>query len=232
MKLKEENPILVEGRTMFPKRVKSSSDRNILGGAENNTKLGNGKRIIRKGKWKGMPLFTLTLEERKTCPRSCEHWRDCFGNNMYLATRISHKDSFFEDLEREISNYAQRYPNGFVVRLHVLGDFFSVEYVELWGRLLKAFPQLKTFGYSAVKDGEISKALHTLRKKYRKRFQIRQSSNNSFSKRRKFLKFAANEKFKGKGIVCPHSTGQVESCVTCGLCFEPNFDKTIIFPDH
>ena len=49
-----------------------------------NTKLG--KRVT-KGKLAGFPIFTVTLEERATCPRSCIHWDDCYGNNMMNATR-------------------------------------------------------------------------------------------------------------------------------------------------
>ena len=32
---------------------------------------------------------------------------------------------------------AVKHVNGFAVRLHNLGDFYSVEYVELWRKLLE-----------------------------------------------------------------------------------------------
>lgn len=38
-----------------------------------------GKRIT-KGLWAGMPIYTLTLEERASCPSYCHMWRDCYGN--------------------------------------------------------------------------------------------------------------------------------------------------------
>src|SRR5262249_24811065 len=45
---------------------------------------------------------TLTLEERATCPTTCRHWRDCYGNKMHRAQRwqrgpwetVSNRDDF------------------------------------------------------------------------------------------------------------------------------------------
>ena len=53
-------------------------------------------------------------------------------------------------LEREIEVLDVRHGGGFVVRFHVLGDFYSVEYVGLWRRLLRQYPTLRVFGYTCV----------------------------------------------------------------------------------
>ena len=45
-------------------------------------------RLVTKGKFKGYKVFSLTLEERATCPTSCERWGDCYGNNMPFAHRL------------------------------------------------------------------------------------------------------------------------------------------------
>jgi hypothetical protein len=42
-----------------------------------------------------------------------------------------------------------QHPGGFLVRLHVLGDFYSVRYAELWHEALEAYPALHIFGYTA-----------------------------------------------------------------------------------
>ena len=86
--------------------------------ASTNTKLG--KRVT-KGKLAGFPILTLTLEERATCPRSCAHWADCYGNNMMNATRYKADDSLVEQIERDLTHYQAKYPKGFLVRLHVYG---------------------------------------------------------------------------------------------------------------
>jgi hypothetical protein len=41
-----------------------------------------------KGPRRGWPIFTLTLEERATCPRTCAAWAFCYGNAMQAAERI------------------------------------------------------------------------------------------------------------------------------------------------
>ena len=40
------------------------------------------------------------------------------------------------------------HPNGFAVRLHNLGDFYSLQYVALWRRLLARHPALHVWGYT------------------------------------------------------------------------------------
>jgi hypothetical protein len=107
-----------------------------------------GKKV-RKGKYKGFPIVTLTLEERKTCPSSCAHWSDCYGNNMPFATRYDVGPEFENMLELELKELQRKYPNGFLVRLHILGDFYSVSYVAKWAKWLTMFPALHIYGYTA-----------------------------------------------------------------------------------
>jgi hypothetical protein len=76
----------MSGRTIFPGTVRParSSDRWALKRGEHSRKIGD---EILKSKWKGFPVWTLTLEERATCPRTCQHWRSCYGNKISLAAR-------------------------------------------------------------------------------------------------------------------------------------------------
>ena len=39
-------------------------------------------------------MFTLTLIERETCTNECEHYYDCFGNNMPFAHRFEVNRAF------------------------------------------------------------------------------------------------------------------------------------------
>ena len=104
-----------------------------------NVKLG--KRVT-KGPLKGFPIFTLTLEERATCPASCIHWDDCYGNNMMNATRYTGDNSLLAQIELDLAYYQAKYPEGFLLRLHVLGDFYSVAYVAAWAKWLGMFSAL------------------------------------------------------------------------------------------
>src|SRR4051812_10428976 len=78
------HPAVAEGRTLYPGQVMQPGQRAILKGGRNSPKIG--PKIL-KGHWTGFPVFTLTLEERATCPDCCRHWRSCMGNNMHWSER-------------------------------------------------------------------------------------------------------------------------------------------------
>jgi hypothetical protein len=103
----------------------------------------------------GMPIYGLTLEERATCPVSCEHFRphventgaaSCYGDNMRWAIRYSVNRELMAAIEAQVSELNSRGP--FLVRLHVLGDFPTVGYVMFWHRLLMAYDNLRVYGYT------------------------------------------------------------------------------------
>ena len=85
-----------------------------------NKKLG---KTVTKGKHKGRPIYTLTLEERATCPRSCGHWDDCYGNNMPFAHRLTAGQGLTKKIYADLTAIQKKHKQ-FLVRLHVLGDSF------------------------------------------------------------------------------------------------------------
>lgn len=213
--LQPTHKAVLKGRTIFLSTVKAPTKvSRLLQPASMNKKLGNGKDIITKGKWKGMPLYQLTLEERKTCPKSCEQWKVCYGNNMPFANRINHESpAFIGELEQEVKALASKHSSGFVVRLHVLGDFYSVGYVRFWEKMLEEHPELRLFGYThRDPSSTIGRAIRTMN---RARCWIRWSDYGG--------PMSANtDKTDGtpaEGIPCPEQTGKTESCLTCGLCW-------------
>ena len=63
--------------------------------------------MISKGKWAGMPMFQMSLQERASCPSTCKQWAACFGNNMAFAHRIDHTHpEFMPKLAAEIERLA------------------------------------------------------------------------------------------------------------------------------
>jgi len=221
---------VIEKRTLFSKNVKNPMENkaDILKPGSNNKKLGG---FISKGIWRGLPMFSLTLEERATCPTSCAHYKDCYGNNMRFAHRYKSGDDLENRLEIELTklNYIHKF--GFVVRLHVLGDFYNVNYVQKWEKWLKKFPNMKIFGYTGYKpDDKIQKyaeiGLEILRVRLQnpRRFQIRISDGGD-------VEFSANPIDEGfKGFTCPEQTGKVPTCSDCGLCWTTN--KNVNFITH
>jgi hypothetical protein len=212
MKLRPDNPALSEHRTVFPYRVKTVTEvKRVLQSVAHNSKLGNGVPVVAKGKWRGMAAFTLTLEERATCPSTCTMWADCYGNNLRFATRISSVDmaSLQERLETEVKALLRTYGR-ILVRLHVLGDFATKGYAEFWARMMREHKCLHIFGFTQwPRDSEIGRAVQTINDADPERVWIRFSNAGG--------PMSAN--VEGEGIPCPEQIGKTASCMTCGLCW-------------
>lgn len=221
---------LSEKRTVYPTTVvRDLTNENILKSGVNSSKIGG---VVRKGKWKDMPIYTLTLEERATCPITCSHWRSCFGNKMQFARRIDHTAPDFElALVRHVARLARQHPRGFVVRLHVLGDFFSVRYVNLWAAMLDTVPALNVFGYSArwnVQTDEIAAVLVPMVMARWDRFAIRFSDAPINECATVSLEHPIQK--PADAVVCPEQMGLTESCSTCAFCWQSK--KPVAFIQH
>lgn len=223
-----DNPALAEGRTLYPSTVGLPDRLPVLKSGASAAKIG--RRIV-KGKWKGFEVYTLTLEERATCPISCRHWRSCFGNGMQVATRMRHGAELERRISAEVRALAGKHPKGFAIRLHVLGDFYSTEYVAMWARLLKEVPQLHVFGFSArwdYRDDEIAHALIDLAGSNWKRFAIRFS--NAPVDECSTVSIEHPFQNPADAIICPQQLGKTQACVTCALCWQTT--RRIAFLQH
>jgi hypothetical protein len=223
-----DHPAVMTGHTIYPSMVHTVSEAaSVLKPGNYQSKIG---AVILKGEWKDYPVYTLTLEERSTCPPSCHHWRSCFGNKMHLAHRMEHGPGLEARLTLEIAALAKSHPAGFAVRLHVLGDFYSVEYVELWGQLLERHPQLNVWGYSARwgKDDPIAAALLALQ---HDRFRMRFSDAPDGLAAPKTISIQHPlQKPNDATTICPEQLGQTESCSSCALCWHSR--ERIAFIQH
>jgi hypothetical protein len=220
-----DHPAILEGRTIYPSTVVSPRDVWALKSGANWRKIGG---EVLKGKWRGFPLYILNLEERKTCPTACRHWRSCYCNHMQWMQRMEAGPDLEWKLEREIAMLSIDHPN-FVVRLHGAGDFYSVAYVELWRTLLERHEGLHVFGYTARMDDAIADALRSLARDVGwSRFAMR-FSNGPFPLRSTVTIESVRQKPVG-ALVCPEQTGKTESCSTCALCWQS--EKRIAFLQH
>lgn len=219
---------LITANTRYRKSVKPASD-NMLKPGTNNAKLGG---VVTAKKWQGMVMYSLTLEERATCPTSCQQWTNCYGNNMPFAHRFSHEDpDFLSKLDTQLSKLAKKHQQGFVVRLHVLGDFYNDVYVKWWRAMLNKYPALHAFGYTH-RDMYSPEGMHILHMNNTMpdRWQIR-FSDNPVPLMSAHVVQKDYAPIKGSEIVCPEQLGTAKSCADCGLCWSaPN--RKIMFVEH
>lgn len=224
------NPTIEAGRSLFfRKGVRAPDDvGNVLVSGHSNVKIG---RDVRKGPLSGYWIYTLSLEERATCPRSCHHWVTCYGNNMPYAKRVDHRDRFAlqdairRDVERLLS---VRGRVGILVRLHALGDFFAPEYVAFWGNLLAEFDRLAVYGYTAWSPfSAIGQEIRATKRAFGRRFAIRWSNGGAEQDCTVPIR-SVDEAVNS--IVCPEQTGRTAACATCGLCW--GTQRNIAFIEH
>ncbi len=192
----------------------------VLKSGEHSRKIGGS---VAKGPWRGFPLYTLTLQERATCSAACHHFHTCMGNNMNWSERIAHGPDLERRLDYELEVLSRRHPRGFAVRLHVLGDFYSPEYVARWLGWLDRFPALHVFGYTAWgPETEIGAALAAAVAARWDRFAIRRSVAADVGGDWPLAVTAWTvpaDHRHGNAIVCPAQTDRTECCGTCGLCW-------------
>lgn len=173
--------------------------------------------------------FTATLEERASCPATCREWASCYGNRMQAAERIEHGPALMPALAREIAGLAARHPGGFLVRLHVLGDFWSVDYVAFWEEQLTRTPALHLFGFTAHDPASpIGSAIAGMTARLGwERAAIRFSGAAGRDDASRVLGPGEHD---GEAILCPAQTGATDCCATCALCWQSR--RSIAFRRH
>ena len=228
-------------RTRYLKSVKPP-DTNMLKSASYNKKLG---KTVSIKKWKDMPMFALTLEERNTCTTACNQYKICYGNNMPFAKRHDHTDpDFLDNLDASINNVPNQRgsKDGFVVRLHVLGDFYSKAYVNAWQSALNKYPGLHAFGYTHHRhDSPIGKQLKRMNEVAPDRWQIRFSDDMDDQFRARVISGTYDKSLKHftdydhtevlpNEIVCPEQLGKTMGCTSCGYCWSSQ--NPVVFLAH
>lgn len=233
--LPADHPAVTEGRTLFPSRVFAAGDvPRLLVGGHNAAKIG---AVIVKGPWAGLPVVTLTLEERATCPSSCTLWRECYGNAMPLARRVRVGSDFSVRLGAELRALAAAHPRGFALRLHVLGDVPDMDYLRHWVRWMAEIPQLHVWGYTAHRrsspiGGIIAEANEFWPGRWVVRFSVPAGERPGQHQATTIWR-QPEAGVVAEGIVCPAQTGGTQACATCGLCWAPAAaGKRIVFIGH
>lgn len=214
-------------QTRYLKGVKPPS-LNMLKRGKQNKKLGD-KVTVKM--WKGMTMYSLSLEERATCPSDCEQWDNCYGDNMPFAHRFNHNSNNFIDyLGVQLDQLNDKHRDGFVVRLHVLGDFYDGKYIVQWQIWLNQFENLRVFGYTHHKaDTQLGNMINNVNRLHPQQFRIRYSDDDSTPFNASVVQTSA-EALARPGIVCPEQSKFTDSCATCGYCWSS--DQPVVFYEH
>lgn len=226
-----------EGTIFTTARAAPSATDRVLMDGRNNSKMGGDVLV---GPLAGARIFSLTLEERATCPRSCQHWRGCYGNGMPFATRWAHGPDLLDRLQDEIADLCAAHER-VLIRLHVLGDFWSADYVAFWRSLLEQHDGLHVFGFTAWDaHTEIGTEIERTRAVFGLRFSVRHSEQTG-----KWGAFTLPEgpivspfpaRFVGDALICPEQRNAINGtekrvhCGSCGACWQS--DRPIAFFIH
>lgn len=217
-----------------PRSPVKSTGLRVFKAATGNKKLAkkNTTKQITRGRFRGMPMYLLTLEERATCWSGCQNWTVCYGDNMPFAKRHHPGVELTEAITADLQVLNTRHRNGYVIRLHVLGDFYSVDYVQHWHQALVQNPSLHLFGYTHWRQSDpIGKAVADMVAAFPDRTAFRRSDPSE-----------ANDPLPGAwtiertqlpvlgSVTCPEQTGKTSSCNTCGLCM--NTTTAVSFINH
>lgn len=209
--------------TRYPQTIRSP-DATILKPGVNNRKLGG---VVKTGPLKGAVMYSLSLEERATCPKSCLLWEKCYGNNMPFAHRYDHTSpEFFPQLGAALDEICMSHKR-VLVRLHVLGDFFSPDYARWWGEQMNVRPELNIYGYTAHEPtSAIGKELHTIALMHGWHRAAIRFSGADLPVRSTCVK----PDRKSGSFICPEQLKQVKSCAACGACW--NGETNVQFLPH
>ena len=150
---------------------------------------------------------------------------------MPFAHRFEVNEAFMLRLESDIEYYVEKYPEGILIRLHVLGDFESIQYIEFWNRMLHTYSSIAIYGYT--RNHITSKYEHiralgyktiAVRNIHKDRFAIRFSNklDDEFS--------ANSREITNEGITCLAQVKANVSCSDCTLCWASK--KQIGFITH
>jgi len=183
-------------------------------------------------------VFTFSLPSHITCPgmsiwckKHCYAYRyerrrpkcqKAYQNNFALTQNI---DNFITTMIGILPRIMPCF------RIHISGDFYSIEYIEAWQKICSAFPQTKFWTYSRSWNvSELLPSLNTLRTL--PNVQIFASTDPTIRLPPEDWRIAFIETdLRANGLICLAQTKEKHSCLQCGYCFNQK-DVNIIFKVH
>lgn len=219
--------------TLFQERVRDvvPGEPVLIDGASN-SKIGGDVLV---GWLKGAKIFTLTLEERATCPDYCPLWDACYGNGLNWSIRWRPGPALEAQIEDDVKRLCAKHGT-ILVRLHITGDFYSEAYVQMWNRLLWENPGLNVFGFTMHRDdSELGRIIGQIRGVDPKRFSIRHSGRSGPWGSITTDAVEWEKPMILDAAICPEQRGAMAGdgkgthCGSCGLCWKGQATPIVFF---
>lgn len=114
------------------------------------------------------------------------------------------------------------------VRIHVSGDFFSAAYVRAWIKICSAFPDTQFWAYT--RSWRVAKLAPELEKlRALPNVHLFASWDASIPEPLPEGWRVARAEKEITGFRCPHETGRVDTCLSCGYCWKPKTKGSLSF---
>lgn len=160
---------------------------------------------------------------------------NCFGNGMPVAVRFNYNDALMMSLDGELEWLSIKHPNGFSVRLHILGDFPDMAYLQNWIEWSDTLPELHVWGYTAhPANGRIGKEIMAMNRRRPDRWQVRFSvaEGTPHAPMQVATTWKKPERYAfdptTRSLICPQEIGKTDHCSTCGICWNPKMENVRI----
>ena len=163
-----------------------------------------------------LPAIKTCPGQTDFCPVFCYGLRGHFTHRSREAMlernyRRSQQDNFAGRMIRSIQDNAST-----VFRIHVVGDFYSPEYIQKWVVIIGALPDVSFYGYTRSWR---CRDLQTTLDELRSLPNCHLLASIDFTHTDRPDSSWNTVSVEGEGVPCPHDTEMVETCLTCGLCW-------------
>lgn len=183
-------------------------------------------------------VFTFSLPSIITCPGATAWCRRRCYSRRYEQLRPNCRQAYARNLALSLN------PNRFVekvlaslplyaglVRIHVGGDFYSPEYISLWQQISQARPRVRFWSYTrSWMIPVLRRKLEDLRSLPNAQVFASCDAGMPLPPSDWRTAFLANDP-RASGIQCPEQQGEVNSCTSCGYCFDRE-KGNVIFKIH
>lgn len=198
--------------------------------SKSNTKVGN--------------ILSFSIPPVETCPGRTE-WceRKCYAKRFkrYKNVTISYNNNleatksptFVTDMVAKLTKATKKCK---VVRIHVAGDFYSVDYIKAWISIVVALPEITFYTYTrSWRVEELApwiEVLHALP-------NVTLFASTDVDTVRETVPDGFRQAFAGdaksglvKMVECPAVRMTETTCDKCSLCIRRNITTNVFFPTH